>query len=98
MSTFFLAMVAYPDIQIKAREEIDRVVGTHRLPTFTDRPNLPYIEAILKEVLRFQPVGPMGLPHVTTKDDIVNGYRIPQGAILLANIWFVEARIWNFQS
>lgn len=53
-------MVLYPDVQKKAREEIDRVVGPNRLPTFSDRKNLPYIEALIKEVHRWNPVAPLG--------------------------------------
>ena len=54
-------MVLYPDVQKKAREEIDRVVGSKCLPSFADRPNLPYVEALLKEVYRWNPVGPLGI-------------------------------------
>jgi cytochrome P450 len=46
-------MVLHPEIQVKAREEIDRVVGRGRLPDFTDRDSLPYISAIAKEALRY---------------------------------------------
>jgi len=87
MSCFFLAMTAFPAVQRKAQEEIDRNVGTGRLPGFQDRQNLPYIDAIVKEVLRWHPVAPMGLPHMTTEDDICEGYLIPKGALLLPNIW-----------
>lgn len=55
-----LAMVLYPDIMKKAQAEIDELVGPHRLPTFADRSRLPYINAIVKEVLRWRPVGPLG--------------------------------------
>lgn len=48
-----LAMVLYPDVQEKARREIDSVVGLGRLPDFNDRGSLPYIDAIVKEVLRY---------------------------------------------
>jgi cytochrome P450 len=53
MSTFFLAMTLHPEVQRKAREEIDRVVGTYRLPTFSDRESLPYVEAVVKESFRW---------------------------------------------
>lgn len=92
MECFFLAMTLFPDVQRKAQEEIDRVVGSGRLPGFQDRENLPYIDAIVKEVLRWHPVAPMSLAHVTTEDDICEGYLIPKGALLLPNIWFVSAR------
>lgn len=52
IATFFLAMVMNPEVVKKAQEEIDRVVGHDRLPSFSDRPNLPYVEAVCKEVLR----------------------------------------------
>src|SRR2546423_9232207 len=87
MSYFFLAMTLYPSVQRKAHAEIDSVIGTSRLPTFADRKSLPYIDAIVKEVLRWHPVGPMGIPHMTTKDDVYENYFIPKGTLLLANIW-----------
>ncbi|KAL2008457.1 hypothetical protein VTN00DRAFT_6651 [Thermoascus crustaceus] len=87
IACFFLAMTLYPDVQRKAQEEIDRVVGTDRLPGFEDREKLPYIDAIVKEILRWHPVAPMGLPHVTSEEDVYEGYRIPKGALLFPNIW-----------
>lgn len=53
-------MVLHPAVMRRAQEELDTVVGTDRLPTFSDRPNLPYIEAIVKEVARWNTVVPMG--------------------------------------
>lgn len=88
ITTFFLAMVLHPQVQIQAREEIDRVVGDHRLPTAKDREKLPYVEAIVKEVFRFQPVAPMGLPHLATEDDLYEGYMVPKDAIIIPNIWW----------
>jgi len=55
--TFFLAMLMNPAAQTKAQEEIDRVIGTDRLPTFDDEPKLP---ALAKEVFRWQQVAPFG--------------------------------------
>jgi cytochrome P450 len=54
-------MVIYPEVQAKAQEDIDRVVGKDRLPDFDDRPELPYVEAILRETLRWHPVIPLSL-------------------------------------
>ncbi|XXG99338.1 hypothetical protein Hte_005675 [Hypoxylon texense] len=87
MMCFFLAMTVYPETQRRAQQEIDSVVGRDRLPTFDDRDNLPYVEAVVKEVLRWHPVVPMGLPHMNTKEDICEGYYIPEGSMLLANVW-----------
>ena len=53
-------MLLNPDVQVRAQAEIDLIVGTERLPVFEDRPSLPYIEAVLRETLRWHPVTPLG--------------------------------------
>ncbi|KAH0358314.1 putative cytochrome P450, partial [Aureobasidium melanogenum] len=88
MNAFFLAMSMFPDVQRKAQEELDRMIGNSRLPTHADRENLPYINAIVEEAQRWHPIGPMGLPHVTDREDIINGYRIPKDSLLLPAIWW----------
>jgi hypothetical protein len=60
MGSFFLAMVLHLEVSKVAQAEIDSVVGPDRLPTYSDRSRLPYINAILKEVLRWHPVVPLG--------------------------------------
>ena len=75
-------MIAYPDVQAKAQRELENVIGNDRLPNFDDRPSLPYIEALLKELLRWRPVLPLCLPHSTREDDIYKGYFIPKGKLL----------------
>jgi len=87
LSNFFLAMVLYPDVFKKARQEIDRVVGTERLPDFDDREQLPYVDCILQEVYRWGDPSPLGLPHRLVSDDEYRGYRIPAGSTVIANIW-----------
>ncbi|KAG2095906.1 cytochrome P450 [Suillus discolor] len=87
--SLFLAMTLFPDVQKKAQAEIDVVVGPDRLPTFADRDSLPYTDALVKEVLRWHVVGPTGLPHCVTEDDIHDGYYIPKGSLVIPNIWFM---------
>lgn len=87
LSTFVLAMVLYPGAQATAQAEIDRVVGTDRLPGIADRPRLAYVEALYKETLRWHPVAPLAVPHRVTKEDAYEGYTIPAGATVVANIW-----------
>ena len=53
-------MTLHPEIQEKARKELDQVVGSQRLPDFSDQPSLPYIDAIVRESLRWNPVVPVG--------------------------------------
>lgn len=61
LQMFFYAMLSHPEVQKRGQEELQRVVGLDRLPTMDDRPKLPYIEAILKELLRWNPVTPLGM-------------------------------------
>ena len=65
---FILAMTLYPEVQIKAQEEIDRVVGQDRLPDLSDRENLPYIEGVFMETLRWKPVVPLGESLLRTSE------------------------------
>lgn len=53
-------MTLHPEVVKKAQAEIDAVVGNERLPTFADRENLPYIDALTKEVFRWNSVVPTG--------------------------------------
>ncbi|TCD67111.1 hypothetical protein EIP91_000574 [Steccherinum ochraceum] len=87
IQSLFLAMVLYPDIQKKAQDEIDRVIGSSRLPDYSDMDSLPYIEAVVRELLRWNPVIPLGVPHRLMEDDVYNGYFIPRGSIVVPNQW-----------
>ncbi|KAK6966993.1 cytochrome P450 [Favolaschia claudopus] len=60
MQAFFLAMVLAPEVQREAQTEIDSVVGTTRLPLFSDREQLPYVSAVVTELLRWHSVAPLG--------------------------------------
>ena len=71
-------MAIHPDIQDKAQREIDSIIG-NRLPDFSDRPDMPYVEAIYREVLRSCPPVPMSFPHRLMEDDHYKGYFIPKG-------------------
>ena len=88
MSSFLLAMTAYPEVQRKCQAELDAVVGNDRLPTFEDRDHLPYLSAMLKEVIRWGPTAPLGVPHCIEQDDVHDGYFVPKGSIIIANIWY----------
>ncbi|KAL2784224.1 cytochrome P450 [Aspergillus keveii] len=87
ITSFFLAMVLSPNVQKRAQDEIDRVVGRDRLPDFGDRDRLPYINAMVKESLRWHPVTPMGIAHSLMEDDTYDGYHIPKGSVIMPNVW-----------
>lgn len=89
MRTFFLVMVRYPEVQKRLQSEIDSVVGAHRLCGMDDRDSLPYVECVIKELLRFSAVAPL-VPHSVEEDDIYDGYRIPKGAWIMANLWYAN--------
>jgi cytochrome P450 len=81
------AMAAFPDVQRRAQAELDTVIGRTRLPTFADAPRLPYVRAIVREVLRWRPPFPLGVPHEATEDGWYEGMFIPKGTTCIANLW-----------
>ncbi|KAG2032256.1 cytochrome P450 [Suillus americanus] len=87
LQIFLLAMVLYPDVQARARAEIDQVVRHDKMPCLDDRASLPYLDAILREVMRWYPVAPLGVPHATSNDDVYGEHFIPKGAIIIVNQW-----------
>ncbi|KAF9078860.1 cytochrome P450 [Rhodocollybia butyracea] len=87
VNSFRLTLTLHPEVQAKAQAEIDRVIGRARLPTFEDRQLLPYVEAIYQEIMRLHPPVPFGLNHVSPEDDFYEGYHIPKGCVIAANIW-----------
>ncbi|CAL1709841.1 unnamed protein product [Somion occarium] len=86
---FLLAMVLYPDVQRRAQAELQSIVGSNRMPAFADRPSLPYVQALILEILRWQPVAPLSMPHSTSSSDTYRGYYIPKGAIVIGNAWSI---------
>ena len=87
MQSILLALSLNPDVLKKAQAELDAVVGPHRLPDFGDKESLVYINAIITEGLRYHNVAPLAIPHRTIKDDVLNGYFIPAGTLVIPNIW-----------
>ncbi|KAI0776610.1 cytochrome P450 [Trametes elegans] len=87
LGTFFLAMTRYPYALRAAQDQIDRVIGNGRLLDFADRPLLPYIDAIVEELYRWNPPIPLGIPHRLMVDDEYRGYAIPANCTVISNIW-----------
>lgn len=73
-----LYMITFPETQVKAHEELDRVIGRDRQPEFTDAKKLPYLEAIIAETLRFCTLNPI-IPRKATCNSSLGGYQIPKG-------------------
>jgi cytochrome P450 len=89
--TFVLACCAFPEVLPKAWEELDRVVGQHRSPSWEDEPELVYTKAFVKEVFRWRSVAIIGgQPHAPVSDDEWNGYLIPKGTWTQGNVWAIH--------
>ncbi|KAK7059624.1 cytochrome P450 [Favolaschia claudopus] len=84
---FAIAMALYPEVQKKAQQSLDAVLEGGRLPDFNDFSELPYLSAVINEVLRWHPVTPFAIYHVCTDDDSYEGYHIPKGAMMIPNLW-----------
>jgi cytochrome P450 len=87
MQVFVLAALCYPAFIEKAQKELDEVIGPDRLPGWNDKKQLPYIDAIVEETLRWRSIIPGGIPHATLQEDTYMGYRIPKGVTVLPLNW-----------
>jgi len=88
LNNLILLIALHPEVQLKAQEELDRVLGKERLAVLGDREHLQYIDCIIMEVHRMYPVAPL-LFHSPLEDDTYLGYFIPKGATVYANIWSI---------
>lgn len=82
---FVFGITTAPEVQKKAKVELDAVVDPDRLPKVADRESLPYIERIVQETFRFWPTIPLGVPHRALQDDVYKGMFIPKGSLVLFN-------------
>jgi flavonoid 3'-monooxygenase len=92
-----LELIRHPDIMKKAQEELDRVVGRNRPILESDLPNLPYLQAVIKENFRLHPTSPVAVPHLNTKDSQISNYNIPANTIVILNVWAIgrDPKTWN---
>ncbi|RFU78079.1 cytochrome p450 [Trichoderma arundinaceum] len=90
LNNVILACLLYPEVVAGAHEELDRVVGSDRIPDFSDEPRLPYIRGIAKETRGWRPSNKIGTCHSTTQDDWHKGYFIPKGAVAVLHWWAIH--------
>ncbi|KAH7137043.1 cytochrome P450 [Dactylonectria estremocensis] len=90
LNNFLLALCQYPNVVQRAQEELDRVVGNTRMPSWGDEADLLYIRAIIKELLRWRPVNKFGMFHSVTEDDWYKGQFIPKDSIIVLNWWAIH--------
>lgn len=92
-----LYMVKYPEIQERAHAAIVKVLGKDKSPSWNDRENIPYLDAIIMEVSRIKSISPLGEPKWTTADMQVNYYDIPKGTYIINNFHAIhmDPNLWD---
>ncbi|XP_071485173.1 cytochrome P450 2U1-like [Diadema antillarum] len=92
-----LFMLRHPDVQRRVQVELDQHIDAGRMPSLSDRAELPYTEATLLEIQRIASVAPLAVPHASTKDAVIGGYVIPKGTVILSNIWAIhhDPNLWE---
>ncbi|PVF96178.1 cytochrome P450 [Serendipita vermifera] len=86
ITNFLYAMMMHPEIQKKLHDEMDDQIGGGRLPSMAEIERLQYFNTAWKESMRWTVTVPLGIAHVSTEDDVWNGYYIPKGSIMQCNI------------
>ncbi|XP_030651717.1 cytochrome P450 2G1 [Nomascus leucogenys] len=75
----FLLLMKHPAVEARIHEEINQVIGPHRLPRVDDRVKMPYTDAVIHEIQRLVDIVPMGVPHNVIRDTQFRGYLLPKG-------------------
>ncbi|KAJ7992924.1 hypothetical protein DPEC_G00267120 [Dallia pectoralis] len=90
-------MIKYPEIQVKVQAEIDRVIGQSRQANMSDRPNMPYTDAVIHEIQRMGNILPLGFPKMASKDTTLGGYFIPKGTAIntILSSVLVDKTVWE---
>ena len=91
-------LVHNPEVQKRAQNELDNVVGRSRLPSLEDLTQLPYIEALMSEIQRCGNVGPFALRHAVSKDIEVDGFLYTKNSRIIPNLSAILSDPKNFES
>ncbi|ODM88574.1 Cytochrome P450 2J6 [Orchesella cincta] len=97
LSWIMLYLSQYTAVQKKLQAEIDTVVGSSRLPALSDKKQIPYLEAVVQEVLRLSPLLPNLVPHAMIADKVFHGFLLPKGAKIFSNVYACahDPEIWG---
>ncbi|KAG6437389.1 hypothetical protein SASPL_102304 [Salvia splendens] len=92
----FSLLLDNPETLRKAQSEIDRHVGRSRLIAESDVAELPYLRYVILEAMRLHPPVSILMPHLSSSECAVGGYRVPAGTVLLVNLWEIHhsPKIW----
>ncbi len=96
LSYTLLYLSIFPDKQKKVQEEIDRIIGS-RTVTLEDRKNMPYMEAMIQEMLRFSSLVPTGLIHKALTNVTLGEYQIPKNTWIIGYLHGIhhDPEIWG---
>ncbi|TRY53627.1 hypothetical protein DNTS_024681 [Danionella cerebrum] len=84
------ALLAFVQVQERVHSELDECLGQDRSPSLSDRSHLPFLDAVLCEVMRIRPVSPILIPHVAMQDTSLGGAVVPKGTRVLVNMWAIH--------
>ena len=91
-------LLTHPKVAMKIQNEVDDVVGSSRMPRFSDREAMPYTMATVFEILRYTScAAPLSIPHKAFDDKNFEGYFIERNSIILPNHWFIhhDPQLWE---
>lgn len=91
-------LLNHPEVLEKAREEIDNHTNkSGRMIEDSDLSELPYLRCIINETLRLCPAAPLLLPHFSSEDCTISGYKIPRGTTFIVNAWAIhrDPNLWE---
>ncbi|XP_035712902.1 cytochrome P450 2J5-like [Folsomia candida] len=97
LSWMMLYLSKFPEILEKFQKEIESIMGNSRSTILSDRPNMPYTEALIAETLRFSTITPQGVQHRAMKDQEYKGYLIPKDTVITANVHYIhfDPKVWT---
>jgi len=86
-----------PEVQRKAQEEMNQVVGENAKVTLADRQNMPYVQAMIMDLIRLSDIHPIGVMHSPSRDTIIDGYHVPKGTFIFPNFHKVhrDTEFWD---
>lgn len=82
-----LELVRHPLSMERLCAEIDSKFGMAGPVEEEEAAQLPYLQAVLMEVLRLHIPTTLGIPHSNIEDATLGGYHIPAGSTVMANFW-----------
>lgn len=90
-------LLRHPHDLRAAQTELEQVVGRDRLVQESDFTNLPFLNCVVKETLRLHPPTPLAIPHFSSEECTVGGYRVPANTTAYVNIYAIgrDAAVWE---